>query len=122
MPFLILKIIPPFLGILWPGFFLGGFCGGTKHRFAASNHKAILLSHTQWSRNGTLLVKENQTYAAIKIKISNAPTLSRGFTKACTTLQVTHRYLITPASDRYGYKEATVCILEIFLKDALIEL
>lgn len=69
-----------------------------------------------------LLVTENQPYVAIEIKLSNAPTIGRGFTEATTALKVAHRYLLTPTSDRYTYKGATVCSLRTFLNEELTNL
>jgi predicted AAA+ superfamily ATPase len=66
-----------------------------------------------------LLVKNAHPFAAIEIKLSNAPTLSRGFTEACMALKVEHKYLLTPTSNRYVYKGATVCSLEAFIKEVL---
>lgn len=58
--------------------------------------------------------------AAIEIKLSDAPTLSRGNTIAFTDLAATANYVITPSSDDYLIREnLRVCSLKSFILNYL---
>lgn len=63
-----------------------------------------------------VLVKGSNVVAAIEIKLSNSPKLSRGNTEAVKVLQPTHKFIITPDTDSYPIKEDwMVCNLNEFL-------
>jgi len=69
-----------------------------------------------------VLVKGNQPISCIEIKFSNAPSVSKGFFIGIEDLQTTKNFVITPGSDSYPHKGATVCSLVTFLQDYLPEL
>lgn len=67
-----------------------------------------------------VLVKGLDVLAAIEIKLSNSPQLSRGNTEAVNVLQPKHKFIITPGSDSYPLKDDwTVCSLNDFLEKEL---
>lgn len=68
-----------------------------------------------------VLIKANQPVACTEIKLSNAPTVSRGFYNCIDDLGTTKNYVITPSSDTYPIKNIWVCSLEDFLKKYLVE-
>lgn len=67
-----------------------------------------------------VLNKGLSVVAAIEIKLSDAPTLSRGNTIAFTDLAATANYVITPSSDDYQIREnLRVCSLKSFILNYL---
>jgi len=67
-----------------------------------------------------VLNKGLSVVAAIEIKLSDAPTLSRGNTIAFTDLAATANYVITPSSDDYQIREnLRVCSLRSFILNYL---
>ena len=55
-----------------------------------------------------LLVKNNKPIAAIEIKNSNTPSISKGFYLACEDVGVEHKYIITKSDGGYKLKNAKV--------------
>ncbi len=68
-----------------------------------------------------VLVRANQPVACVEIKLSNAPTVSRGFYNCIDDLGTSKNYVITPSSDTYPIKNVWVCNVEDFLKKYLGE-
>ncbi|MEA1897843.1 MAG: DUF4143 domain-containing protein, partial [Bacteroidota bacterium] len=63
-----------------------------------------------------VLVKGMKPVAAIEIKLSNAPKLSRGNTIAFEDINASANFIITPSSDDYLISDRTrVCSLETFI-------
>ena len=63
-----------------------------------------------------VLVKGMNPIAAIEIKLSNAPKLSRGNTIAFEDINAPDNFIITPSSDDYLISDRTrVCSLETFI-------
>jgi predicted AAA+ superfamily ATPase len=48
-----------------------------------------------------VLVKDIRPLACIEIKLSNSPSVSKGFISCCDDLQPKHKYIITPESDSF---------------------
>lgn len=69
-----------------------------------------------------VLVKGNKPVASIEIKYSNAPTPSKGFYIGIEDLQTQNNFILTPHADVYPLKNATVCNLQKFIKDYLIQI
>ncbi|WP_316807685.1 ATP-binding protein [Pedobacter agri] len=70
-----------------------------------------------------VLVQGIQPLACIEIKLSNAPTLSKGFISCTQDLEPKHKYIITPKSETYKTShEVTVTNLEHFLVNILPEI
>ncbi|MDX2195761.1 MAG: ATP-binding protein [Cytophagales bacterium] len=62
-----------------------------------------------------VLVKGNIPIASVEVKLSNAPTIPKGFYIGINDLQTTHNYVITPHADLYPAKNAWVCNLAHFI-------
>lgn len=67
-----------------------------------------------------VLVKGIKPIACIEIKISNAPTISKGFYECVADLKPEYKFVVTPDSDEYKIKEdVMVTSLHNFLKNHL---
>lgn len=67
-----------------------------------------------------VLVKGIKVIACIEIKFSNSPTVSKGFFESIKDLKPKYKFVITPSSDEYPYKEGiTIISLIDFLKKDL---
>lgn len=55
-----------------------------------------------------VLVKGISVVTCIEIKLTNAPTVSRGFYSSIADLRPKHKFVITPGSDEYTVKEAVI--------------
>ncbi len=66
-----------------------------------------------------ILVKAMKPIAAIEIKLSNAPTISKGFYTSISDLGTENNFVITPNSDTWPVKNITVCSLKQFLTKEL---
>lgn len=70
-----------------------------------------------------VLVKGNVPVCCIEIKLTNAPTISRGFHSSIADIGTDKNFIVTPGSDTYpGGKNITVCSLKYFMKNYLREL
>ncbi len=69
-----------------------------------------------------ILVKAMKPIAAIEIKLSNAPSISKGFYTSISDLDTENNYVITPNSDTWPVKNITVCSLKQFLAKELKKL
>ncbi len=69
-----------------------------------------------------ILVKAMKPIAAIEIKLSNAPTISKGFYTSINDLGTENNFVITPNSDTWPVKNITVCSLKQFLTKELQQL
>jgi len=64
----------------------------------------------------TVLVKGMEPLAAIEIKLTNSPNLSRGNTIAFEDINAPENFIITPSSDDYLIRDRTrVCSLKTFI-------
>jgi predicted AAA+ superfamily ATPase len=106
----------PIIGASWEGYVI--------QQIYASRPEGMDMYYYR-TQNGAevdvVLVKANQPVACIEIKLSNAPTVSRGFYNCIEDLGTTKNYVITPSSDTYPIKNIWVCSLEDFLKKYLGE-
>ncbi|TCD29446.1 ATP-binding protein [Pedobacter psychrodurus] len=67
-----------------------------------------------------ILVQGITTLACIEIKLSNAPTISKGFINCIKDLEPKYRYIITPKSETYvTANDITVTNIKHFLLDIL---
>lgn len=67
-----------------------------------------------------VLVRGIQPIACIEIKLSNSPTVSRGFINCMEDLDPQHKYLITPSSDSFEVNHGVVVMnLRHFLQQEL---
>jgi predicted AAA+ superfamily ATPase len=62
-----------------------------------------------------VLVQGNKPLIGIEIKYTNAPSVSKGFYQSIEDLQTEKNFVITPNSDTYPVKMATVCALSHFI-------
>jgi uncharacterized protein len=63
-----------------------------------------------------VLVKGTKPVACIEIKISNTPSLTKGWHEVINDLKTTNNFVITPNSDTYKYNTyTTVCSLKDFV-------
>ncbi len=69
-----------------------------------------------------VLVRAMQPVAAIEIKLSNAPTISKGFYSSIADLGTEKNFVITPYSDSWPVKNITVCSLKTFLSEKLTKI
>jgi predicted AAA+ superfamily ATPase len=69
---------------------------------------------------GLVLGKGLKPETCIEIKLSSAPTLTRGFLTAINDLQTKSNYIIIPAGKKYRLREdITVCNINDFLEQFL---
>jgi uncharacterized protein len=67
-----------------------------------------------------VLVKGNKPLCCIKIKLSNAPTVSKGWYEVIKDMKTPMNFIITPAGDDYLLNKNTrVCSLPVFIKKYL---
>ncbi len=66
-----------------------------------------------------ILVKGLKPAAAIEIKLTNAPVISKGFYECIADLKTKNNYIITPGSDNYETNKIQICSLNLFLKHVL---
>ena len=70
-----------------------------------------------------VLVQSGQPIAAIEIKYSSSPKLSKGFRIAIEDLETTNNFIVTPATEEFQLREdITVCSLTHFLTTHLPQL
>jgi len=106
----------PIIGASWEGYVI--------QQIYASKPEGLEMYFYR-TQNGAevdvVLVRANQPVACIEIKLSNAPSASRGFYNCIDDLGTSKNYLITPSSDTYPIKNIWVCNLAYFLKNYLDE-
>lgn len=66
-----------------------------------------------------VLVNGNLPICAIEIKLTNAPSISRGFHSSIADLGTVHNFVITPSSDTYPVGNVMVCSIKYFLDNYL---
>lgn len=101
----------PYIGASWEGYVI------EQIRRSAGK---VLEYYFYRTHNGAeidlLIVTPRGELAAVEIKYSNAPVLSRGFHQSCEDLGIALRYVITPDSERVPYpNEVVACSLSHFL-------
>ncbi|MFN0048650.1 MAG: ATP-binding protein [Cytophagales bacterium] len=62
-----------------------------------------------------VLVKGDKPLVGIEIKYSNAPSVTRGFYQSIEDLVTEKNFVITPSSDTFPIRKATVCSLSHFI-------
>jgi uncharacterized protein len=106
----------PIIGASWEGYVI---------QQIYANKSDDLEMYFYRTQNGAevdvVLVRANQPVACVEIKLSNAPTVSRGFYNCIDDLGTSKNYVITPSSDTYPIKNIWVCNVEDFLKKYLGE-
>jgi uncharacterized protein len=69
-----------------------------------------------------VLVKTGKPVASVEIKYSNAPKVGKGFNIGLIDLETTQNFVITPNSDTYPIRNATVCSLKVLIEQFLTQL
>lgn len=105
----------PIIGASWEGYVIEQI----KQQLSAG----VLLFYYR-THNGAecdaVLVKGIKVLACIEIKVSNNPTVSKGFFESIKDLKPKHKFVITPTSEDYPYKEGImVTAIQSFLKKHL---
>jgi uncharacterized protein len=108
----------PAVGHSWEGFVIQAI---------AANLQMDIEMYFYRTHNGSevdlVLNKGHETMAAIEIKLSDSPALSRGNTLAFSDLNARNNFVITPTSDDYMIREnLRVCSLNQFLTQYLPDL
>jgi predicted AAA+ superfamily ATPase len=104
----------PIIGASWEGYVI---------QQIYSNKPEDVEMYYYRTQNGAeadvVLVRGGKPISCIEMKLSNAPSVSRGFYNCINDLETTKNYVITPASDTYPLKNAWVCSIYIFLTQYL---
>jgi predicted AAA+ superfamily ATPase len=107
----------PIIGTSWEGYVI--------QQIYACKSEGIELFYYR-TQNGAevdlILAKGNVPIACIEIKLSNAPSISKGFYNCVNDLGTLKNYVITPNSDVYPVKNTWVCSLQYFLENYLKEI
>lgn len=105
--------------------------GGSWENYVIEQIRQVLPVHIkpyfyrthQGAECDLVLVKGSKPLAAIEVKLSNAPNISKGFYESITDLHTAKNYIITPSSDKYSPKKDIVtCSLLHFLQKELPKL
>ncbi len=83
-------------GYSWEGFVIEQLATILPEQF-----QVWFLSTHQGAEIDLLITKGNKPFAAIEAKLSNAPSLPKGFVQLTEELNIKHRYLVTPSSGTY---------------------
>jgi predicted AAA+ superfamily ATPase len=98
------------VGASWEGFVIN------QIRYKVGKKLELYFYRTQVGAEiDLLMVKENKPYAAIEIKNSNTPSVSKGFYMACDDVGVEHRYIITKSEGGFALKNVKVMGLVDFI-------
>lgn len=104
----------PVAGGSWEGFvieqIITGLNESVRYYFYRTHHGA---------EADLVLVKGIRAIAAIEIKLTNAPVISKGFYQSLEDLGLKKGYVITPGSDRYPVNNIEVCSLNEFVVKVL---
>lgn len=104
----------PVAGFSWEGFVLEQII----HRIP-ENIRAFFYRTHQGAEADVVLVKGIKPVAAIEIKLTNAPVISKGFYQSLEDLKIKNAYIITPSSDTYQQGGITVTNLVEFVTKLL---
>jgi predicted AAA+ superfamily ATPase len=105
----------PIAGTSWEGFVIE-----QVFQFKPPDTQAYFYRTHDGAECDVVLVKGIKPIACIEIKISNAPTISRGFYESVADLKPEFKFVLTPDSDEYNIKEdVTITSLRNFLKTHL---
>jgi predicted AAA+ superfamily ATPase len=107
----------PIIGASWEGYAIEQII---YHK--AANIKTFFYRTHTGAEVDLVLVKGNRPVVCIEIKYSNAPKPSKGFYTSIEDLKTNKNFIITPSSDIYPIKDATVCNLREFIRTFLSEL
>jgi len=107
----------PVIGASWEGYAIEQI---SYHK--QNNIKLFFYRTHAGAEIDLVLVKSNKAIAAIEIKYSNAPKPSKGFFIGINDLQTKQNFIITPSTDTYPYRDATVCSLQNFISHYLHQL
>ncbi|HLF65868.1 MAG TPA: ATP-binding protein [Saprospiraceae bacterium] len=83
-------------GYSWEGFVIEQLISILSEQF-----QVWFLSTHQGAEIDLLITKGNKPVAAIEAKLSNSPSLPKGYVQLTEELNIKHRYLVTPGSDTY---------------------
>ena len=107
----------PIAGFSWEGFAIEQIIqqlpDGLRPFFYRTHHGAEV---------DLVLIRGVKPIAAIEIKLTNAPIISRGFYEALKDLDLQKGYIITPGSDTYSQKQMQVISLIEFIEKVLPKL
>ncbi len=105
----------PFVGASWEGYVIEQIrreAGPDFHLFYFRTHNGAEVDLILETPDGKI--------AAIEIKFSNAPSISKGFFQACLDLGPDFKFVVTPESAAFTRDpEITVCSLAYFIKEVL---
>ena len=108
----------PFVGASWEGHVIEQVrreAGPDWHLFYFRTHNGAEVDLILETPHGKI--------AAIEIKFSNAPSISKGFFQACSDLSPNFKFVVTPESAVFMRDPGiTVCSLAYFLKEAMPEM
>lgn len=101
------------VGASWEGFVIN------QIRYKIGNKVEIYFYRTQVGAEiDLLLVKNNKPLAAIEIKNSKTPAVSKGFYSACEDVGVDYRNIITKSDSGYTLKNAEVIgLIDLLTKE-----
>lgn len=98
----------------WEGYIIEQICAN----LAEGIHPYFYRTHNG-AEVDLVLVKGNQPICAIEIKLTNAPSISRGFHSSIADLGTVYNFVITPSSDTYPVGNLMVCSIKYFLDNYL---
>jgi predicted AAA+ superfamily ATPase len=107
----------PQIGASWEGYVIAQI-----RRVAGEKHNYFFYRTQHGAEIDLLLETHSGKLAAIEIKYSNSPSISKGFYQSCEDLKPDYKFIITPDSESYWRDQGIrVCSLLGFLKEELME-
>jgi predicted AAA+ superfamily ATPase len=104
----------PVAGFSWEGFVIEQII------YSMPNDVSAFFYRTHHGAEADLVLVRGVTpIAAIEIKLTNAPIVSRGFYQAIEDLSVDKGFLITPSSDTYSQRNVRVTNVRHFIEKTL---
>jgi len=108
----------PLLGHSWEGYVIEQISGNMDH-----DMECFFYRTHEGSECDLVLVKGGQAIAAIEIKYTSSPKISRGLTMALRDISAENNFIITPHTDDYLiHRSVRVCNLSVFLDKYLDQL
>jgi len=108
----------PLLGHSWEGYVIEQISGNMDY-----DMECFFYRTHEGSECDLVLVKGGQAIAAIEIKYTSSPKISRGLTMALRDISAENNFIITPHTDDYLiHRSVRVCNLSVFLDKYLDQL
>jgi uncharacterized protein len=108
----------PQVGASWEGFVIEQIIEAMQHTLF--NAQAYFYRTHQGSECDLLIVHQQKVKAAIEIKLSSAPQISKGFRNSMSDTQAQNGFVIASVNETFKVEEnITVCSLKTFLEDIL---